>query len=84
MTYDSYGDWYDNGPGSEAFKRSIRDTRRRKMIYTKEEILRMANEELEQEDIEKAVQREKQKIVARRERPWWQKLMPFKITIARW
>ena len=24
MSYDSYGDWYDNGPGSEAFKRSCR------------------------------------------------------------
>lgn len=22
MPYDSYDDWYDNGPGSEAFKRS--------------------------------------------------------------
>ena len=22
--YDSYGDWYDNGPGSENFKREIR------------------------------------------------------------
>jgi len=22
--YESYGDWYDNGPGSEAFNRSIR------------------------------------------------------------
>lgn len=23
MTYDSYEDWYDNGPGSEAFKRKL-------------------------------------------------------------
>ena len=24
MTYKSYEDWYDNGPGSESFKRSLR------------------------------------------------------------
>ncbi len=24
MKYDSYADWYDNGPGSEAFKREVR------------------------------------------------------------
>ena len=26
MTYESYEDWYDNGPGSENFKRSIRES----------------------------------------------------------
>jgi flagellar assembly factor FliW len=25
MSYDSYEDWYDNGPGSEKFKRQIRE-----------------------------------------------------------
>ena len=23
--YESYGDWYDNGPGSEAWKRKLRE-----------------------------------------------------------
>jgi len=23
--YDSYGDWYDNGPGSESFERQLRE-----------------------------------------------------------
>lgn len=25
MSYESYEDWYDNGPGSENFKRQIRE-----------------------------------------------------------
>jgi hypothetical protein len=24
LSYESYGDWYDNGPGSENFKRELR------------------------------------------------------------
>ncbi len=26
MDYDSYGDWYDNGPGSENFARECRES----------------------------------------------------------
>ena len=26
--YESYDDWYDNGPGSERFKRKLRESER--------------------------------------------------------
>ena len=26
--YESYGDWYDNGPGSESFKRTLHDEKK--------------------------------------------------------
>ena len=28
MEYESYEDWYDNGPGSERFKREMRESAR--------------------------------------------------------
>lgn len=31
--YKSYADWYDNGPGSEAFKRSCRSTALKKFPF---------------------------------------------------
>lgn len=39
--------------------------------------------ELEGEAFREAVEREKERLVRRRDRPWWRYLFPFRITIER-
>lgn len=36
--YESYGDWYDNGPGSESFKRQINE--HDKIIFDNSDFIR--------------------------------------------
>lgn len=46
-------------------------------------IERQARQEVADEDRRAAVERTKERIRARRARPWWRLLFPFKITIRR-
>lgn len=50
---------------------------------TAEDIVREAEAELTQEAFREAVAEAKTRILSRRAQPWWQRLIPFTITIQR-
>jgi hypothetical protein len=53
------------------------------MEFTKAAIMQMANQELEEETLREAVEKEKERIRADRGRSIWAKIFPFKILIVR-
>ena len=44
--YNSYGDWYDSGPGSESFKRSLYDEKTILSIFVFKALLKKSDEKV--------------------------------------